>query len=322
MRFRDRPRSVRQFWCVLWNDPAVLLLLNRLFSWAWRWLPGGVLLGLLIQLHFSYFLLLPCHVALSSSERDPSDDNAGTNAPKPRPRESDARASAKLVATGGHVSRAELLVLILSVGMFAYMLWSGSSFRWSIFEERAGSPVAIPNEPYPATTSRFISKASIASTISPRTSTEGSRHTLAVVPPMFILAGFGFAGVVSIVGPAKRWLGTCLILPLLITLGVWAANSATIEKISRSEVDYRSRDAIARDIAVHLGASPEVYARRTYWWWVGWSIDPEIYAETYQRSVIPPAVQQSPLTSDQCILVTSARRRADARGGCARCCRL
>src|SRR5262249_28014455 len=52
-------------------------------------------------------------------------------------------AVAKLIARLWHSFRSddrpsaiELIVLALSVGVFAYMLWSGSSFRWSIFEER------------------------------------------------------------------------------------------------------------------------------------------------------------------------------------------
>jgi hypothetical protein len=137
-----------------------------------------------------------------------------------------------------------------------------------------------------------------------------TRHTLAMVPPLFILAGFGFAGMVNVVGPGKQWLGTWLIFPLLMALGVRATNSAAIERISRSEgewaVDYRSRDTIARDIAVRVGASPQVYARRTYWWWVGWSIDPEIYADTYRQSVTSPGTQKSSLTPEQYVLVTSA----------------
>src|SRR5262249_2507341 len=53
-----------------------------------------------------------------------------------------ARAS-KLIAplwqsssSADRISAIELVVLVLSVGIFAYTLWSGSSFRWSIFEER------------------------------------------------------------------------------------------------------------------------------------------------------------------------------------------
>src|SRR5262249_60757234 len=42
-----------------------------------------------------------------------------------------------------------------------------------------------------------------------------TRHTLAMVPPLFILAGFGFAGVVNLVAPAKHSPRPCLTLPLL-----------------------------------------------------------------------------------------------------------
>src|SRR5262249_10101802 len=89
-----------------------------------------------------------------------------------------------------------------------------------------------------------------------------------------------------------------------------AANSADIEKISRSEyewaIDYQSREAIARYLAVRFGMSPEVYARRTYWWWLGWSIDPEVYADIYRRSVPSSGTQKSVLTAEQCVLVTAA----------------
>jgi hypothetical protein len=51
--------------------------------------------------------------------------------------------AAKLIAplwqssrSADRISAIELIALMLSVGVFGYMMWSGSSFRWSIFEER------------------------------------------------------------------------------------------------------------------------------------------------------------------------------------------
>jgi hypothetical protein len=115
---------------------------------------------------------------------------------------------------------------------------------------------------------------------------------------------------VNVIAPERRWLGTWLIVPLLAVLCVRAANSAEIEKISRSEgewaIDYRSREAIARYLAVRLGMSPQVYARRIYWWWLGWSIDPEVYADIYRQSVASPGAQKSSLRSDQYVVITSA----------------
>jgi hypothetical protein len=137
-----------------------------------------------------------------------------------------------------------------------------------------------------------------------------ARHTLAMIPGLFMLAGFGFAGVMNTLGPERRWRGPWMAVPLIAVLCVRAANSADIEKISRPEyewaIDYRSREAIAKYLAVQLGMSPQLYATRTYWWWLGWSIDPEVYADIYRRSVTAPGAQKPSLTADQYVLVTPA----------------
>jgi hypothetical protein len=132
-----------------------------------------------------------------------------------------------------------------------------------------------------------------------------SRHTLAMVPALFILAGFGFAGAVNVVWPMRAEFGALLIVPLIAILGLHATNSAVMEKVSRSEgewaIDYASREAIAKDLILRLGMPPDVYAARTFWWWVGWSIDPEIYADIYRHVAPAP---KSLLTADQYVLVT------------------
>jgi hypothetical protein len=383
----------------LWNDPAVLLLLNRLlflgmalvlwwgirdwcgsagalfavfvliaserilalsywpihpnfslffaFLYACALLRGavdgrrgwlifsGLLLGILTQLHFSYFLLLPCHVVLvvlGNYDRDrwtkpfaiaafliplapflvidavQGFPNISQIAQRPRfhglyPNKPFGNASLLPLVLGwsreisGPLSNvfSTLTTLLIALGI---AIGLGSV---------AGPARLARMTPARGATALFCIPAFELTVLGMGYNT---RHTLAMVPALFILAGFGFAGVMNVVGPAKQWLGTWLIFPLLMALGVRAANSVAIERIGRSEgewaVDYRSRDAIARDMAIRLGASPQVYARRTYWWWVGWSIDPEIYADTYRRSVISPAAQKSPLTSDQYVLVTSA----------------
>src|SRR5262249_8056825 len=63
--------------------------------------------------------------------------------PSVRPRGRVTARVSKLIAplwqsfrSAERISAIELVVLILSIGISAYMLWSGSSFRWSIFEER------------------------------------------------------------------------------------------------------------------------------------------------------------------------------------------
>jgi hypothetical protein len=134
-----------------------------------------------------------------------------------------------------------------------------------------------------------------------------SRHTLATVPALFMLAGFGFAGIVGALRPARAWIATATILPLLAVVAARAVDAANMARIVQSEgewaIDYKSREAIAMDMAVRLGVSPELYSKRTIWWWVGWSIDPAIYARIYGRSV-PAGDQNSLLAPDQYVLVT------------------
>jgi hypothetical protein len=298
---------------------------------------SGLLLGILTQLHFSYFLLLPCHVVLvllGNYDRDrwtkplaiavflmplapflvidavQGFPNISQIAQRPRfhglyPNKPFgnasllplvlgwAQADPYLPLVGGPLSN---ILWTLTVLMIALGITVGLGLV-------AGSARSARMTPALAATVLFCIPTFELAVLGMGYNT---RHTLAIVPALFILAGFGFAGVMNGVGPAKR---TWLILPLLIFLGVRAANSVAIEKISRSEgewaIDYRSRETIARDLAVRFGMPPQVYATKTYWWWVGWSIDPEAYADIYRRSVISPAAQKSPLTSDQYVLVTS-----------------
>jgi hypothetical protein len=383
----------------LWNDPAVLLLLNRLlflgiplvlwwglrdwcgpagslfavfafiaserivalsywpihpnfslffaFLYACALLRGaidgrrgwlifsGVLLGILIQLHFSYFLLLPCHillVLLANSDRDRWT----------RP----------------------LAIVVFFIPLIPFLVIDAVQGLPNIFQiaQRPRLHGLYPNTPFgnagllpltlgwidegkgplatilSALTVLMIGLGSIIGLGSLATATRGAkmspalaaailvfvpafeltvlgmgyntRHTLAMIPGLFMLAGFGFAGLVNVLAPGRRWLGPWLTVPLVAVMCVRAANSADIEKISRSEyewaIDYRSRESIATYLATRLGMSPEVYAARTYWWWLGWSIDPEVYTDIYRRSVPFPGAQKSVLTADEYVLVTPA----------------
>jgi hypothetical protein len=382
----------------LWNDPAVLLLLNRLlflgmalvlwwgirdwcgpagalfavfaliaserivalsywpihpnfslffaFLYACALLRGtldgrrgwlifsAVLLGILTQLHFSYFLLLPCHVLLvllGNYDRDRwtkplaiavfliplapflvidavnGFPNISQIAERPRfhglyPNKPFGNAGLLPLVAGwidegsGPLAKVLSPLTILMIG-FGCVIGLGSVAATTRSARMTPALAAAVLFFVPAFELTFLGMG------------YNTRHTLAMVPALFILAGFGFAGAVNVIGPARRWLGTWLIFPLLIVLGVRAANSAAIEKISRSEgewaIDYQSREAIAKDLAVRLRMLPQVYARKTYWWWIGWSIDPEIYGDIYRRSVPSPVAEKSSLMSDQYVLVTS-----------------
>jgi hypothetical protein len=135
-----------------------------------------------------------------------------------------------------------------------------------------------------------------------------TRHTLAMVPALFILVAIGAAGAVALFRLSAPRLAPLVILPLVVGLALRASDSAVIGKTIVFErewaVDYRAREDIATDLATRLGLSPEAYRSRTYWWWVGWSIDPAIYADIHRRVVGSAAAPRSSPRPDQWVLVT------------------
>jgi hypothetical protein len=296
---------------------------------------SGILLSILIQLHFSYFLLLPCHILLVLLGN--ADRNRWT---KP------------------------IAIAVFFIPLIPFLVIDAVQGFPNIFQiaQRPRLHSMYPSMPFgnagllplmlgwidegngplakilSALTVLMIGLGCIIGLGSLATTTRGgrmtpalaatvlvfvpafeltllgmgynTRHTLAMIPGLFMLAGFGFAGLVNVLAPGRRWLGPWLTVPLVAVMFVRAANSTNIEKVSRSEyewaIDYRSREAIAKYLAVQLGMSPHLYATRTYWWWLGWSIDPEVYADIYRRSVPSPGTQKSVLTADEYVLVTSA----------------
>jgi hypothetical protein len=296
---------------------------------------SGILLGILIQLHFSYFLLLPCHillVLLGNSDRDrwtkplaiaiffiplipflvidavQGFPNILQIAQRPRlhglyPNKPFGNAGLLPLVLGwideGDGPLAKLLsaltVLMIGLGCIIGLGSLAATTRGARMTPALAATVLVFVPAFELTVLGMG---------------YNSRHTLAMIPGLFMLAGFGFAGLVNLLAPGRRWLGPWLTVPLVAVICVRAANSADIEKVSRSEyewaIDYRSREAIAKYLAVQLGMSPQLYATRTYWWWLGWSIDPEVYADIYRRSVPSPGSQKSVLTADQYVLVTSA----------------
>src|SRR6185503_5741595 len=302
------------------------------------WLVGsGLLLGLLTQLHFSYFLLLPCHALLVAFGNDQED-----------------RWTKPLALVAVFVPLAPYLLLDALAGFpniaqiiqqprfhpayvpakpFGNAAILPMVFSWS--QEVAGPlsgllstlttpliglgivigvgsvAVSAGSERRPMTPALAVAILFCVPVAELTALGMGynSRHTIAAVPALFMLAGIGFGGAVRLLRPTQAWLGTAAIVPLLVVLGIRAADSANMTRIAQSEgewaVDYKSREAIATDLAVRLGVSPEVYAKRTFWWWVGWSIDPAIYAGIYRRAA-GGAAPTSPLPDDHYVLITGA----------------
>jgi hypothetical protein len=295
---------------------------------------SGLLLGVLTQLHFSYFLLVVCHVLLVLFGNGQPDrwtkalaiaaifvplgpfllidalhgfPNIAQIAERPRfhglyPNRLFGNVGLLPLVlgwvrqTGGPLSNllSQLTMLLMGVGLAIGI----------------GSVAASNKSTRGSMTPAFAATILFCAPLFELTALGmgyNSRHTLAIVPAAFMLAGFGFAGLVGMLRPARAWIATAAILPLLAVVGVRAADSADMARIVQSEgewaIDYKSREAIATDMVVRLGVSPEHYAKRTIWWWVGWSIDPAIYARIFAR-VAPLGGQKSLLAPDQYLLVT------------------
>ena len=299
-----------------------------------RWLIlSGLLLGLLTQLHFSYFLFLPAHILLVALGNDGRDrwtkplavgavllplapfllidavhgfPNIAQIVQRPRlhalyPNTPFANASLLPLVFGwlrqvsGPLSdvTSTLTILLLAVGI-AVGIGSAAGAGRARMTPPLGAAILFCVPAFELTVLGMG---------------YNTRHTLTMVPALFLLAGFGFDVIVKLLAPAHRQVGAALVLALVVLVGLRAGNAATLARISKSEgewaIDYRSRQAIAADLAGRLGMTPRQYAGRIYWWWVGWSIDPEIYGNLYWRVAPAAGVRKSSLSSDQYVLVTA-----------------
>ena len=295
---------------------------------------SGLLLGILTQLHFSYFLLVLCHVLLVLFGNRQLDRwtkalaIAAVFVPLAPFLLIDALQGFPNIAQIAQRPRFHGLYpnrLFGNVGLlpliFGWVRQTGGPFSNLLSQLTLpligmglaigiGSLAASKKSPRGGMTPAFAATILFCGPLFELTALGmgyNSRHTLAIVPALFMLAGIGFAGIVDTLRPARAWIATAAILPLLAVVGVRAADGANMARIVQSEgewaIDYKSREAIATDMAVRLGVSPELYAKRTIWWWVGWSIDPAIYARIYGRAVLARG-QKSLLAPDQYVLVT------------------
>lgn len=294
---------------------------------------SGLLLGFLVELHFSYFLLVICHIVLVvfgyaqrqrwmkplavaavfvpllpslAADAVHGFPNIAQILERPRfhglyPDRLFGNAGLLALVLGwvrqpsGALSQpfSQLVVVLIGVGLAVGVGSAAAAARTG----RAGMTAA---------TAVTLLLCVPLVTLTVMGMGYNSRHTLAIAPALFMLAGIGFAGIVALLRPAKPWLAPAGLLLLLLVVGWRAADSAGMTRITRSEgewaIDYKSRETIARDLALRLGVTPEIYARRSFWWWVGWSIDPEIYANIYRRATHGRQATP-PLPPDQYVLV-------------------
>jgi hypothetical protein len=297
---------------------------------------SGLLLGVLTQLHFSYFLLLPCHfllVAFGNEARDrwtkplaaaavfiPLAPFLVIDAVQGFPNISQIVQRPRFHADYPNAPFGNTRLLSVTLGWPQQIggPYSGVSSGLTMLLIGIGLAIGLGSAAARMHSGRGRMTPAFAATLllcvplfelTAQGLGYNSRHTLSTAPPLFILAAFGFAGVMSAIRATPPWIGIALVLPLIGTLGLRAADSTTLARVIQSEgewaVDYRSRQAIATDLATRLDLSPGTYPDRTIWWWVGWSIDPAIYRD-YYRSVVRIQAPGSVLAADDYVLVTGA----------------
>lgn len=275
---------------------------------------SGFLLGLLFQLHFSYFMLLPCHIVLASfancrgkllktaavaavfallipnliADGLAEFSNIRQIAAMPR---FHPEYVISAPAANTHLLRltmewlrqlpgllanpwAHILALMSGVGI-------GSAIFWLSGAHGNGRRLTLSIAAAVLCCGPLFCLSALGMGYN-------SRHTISIVPGLFLLIGVGFGAMTRIFPAAWRGpAGAIAVLGFLAVIGVRLADSPRLAEVTSRQgewaVDYRQREAIADDLIARLGVTPELYQSRVYWWWIGWSMAPEIFADAYRK---------------------------------------
>ena len=228
---------------------------------------SGLLLGVLTQLHFSYFLLLPAHFLLVGFGNGPRDrwtrplaaaavlvplapfliidalqgfPNITQIAERPRFHAHYPNAplgNIRLLSVGlawpqqirGPYADvfSQLTVLLIGIGVALGL----------------GSAMAMRTSPRARMTPAFAATLLLCVPLF-ELNAQGlgynSRHTLSMMPALFILAAVGFAAVMQLLRATRPWVGVALMLPLIAVLGLRAADSRAIATVVQSEGEWAS----------------------------------------------------------------------------------
>ncbi len=117
----------------------------------------------------------------------------------------------------------------------------------------------------------------------------GPRHLISIAAILFLVAGYGFESLLrSIRLSAARAFSVLAIGVLAIGFSSTVFDFSTAIAVTSREgewaVGYFNRKKVAEYLITQLGITQEQYERQTYWWWIGWSMAPELYAD--ERAII------------------------------------
>jgi len=104
------------------------------------------------------------------------------------------------------------------------------------------------------------------------------RHMISYAPLLFFLIGTGIDYLVKIRG--SFLISVCAIFVVLsLVFMAPAANNAAAVANSGSEwaVDYINRNTILDSLTPQMGLPEEKYETNVYWWWIGYAADPFVY---------------------------------------------
>ena len=130
------------------------------------------------------------------------------------------------------------------------------------------------------------------------------RHTISYGPTMFVILGAG-AGLLASRKGVLGWIAPALAMAFTALLVVNVVATPRVERLSRAAgewaVDYNQRQAVLDKMCGQFGLSPAQYGSRVYWWWLGWSADPRVYT----RQIPAQGCRGSGLADGQYLLALS-----------------
>jgi hypothetical protein len=295
---------------------------------------SGLLLGVLTQLHFSYFLLVPAHIALAVFGNlraaflktlcivavfvplipylvvEAMQDFPNTRQIMTMPRfHPEYVLSSPLANTNVLVLTLEWLrqfpgLLAEPISRFVVGM-VGVGIASAIFAAagRADGPARMT---LPAAAAALFCFPLLGLTLMGMG--YGSRHTISILPGMFLLAGIGFGTATRLLLGSWERASAVIVLLLLATFGWRIMDNDRIAAVTRQQgewaVDYRQRETIADDLITRLGITPEIYLARVFWWWLGWSMAPEIFGDLYRKRRGEGRLPSGAIAPDDYILIT------------------
>lgn len=110
------------------------------------------------------------------------------------------------------------------------------------------------------------------------------RHFILIVPLIFLWVGLGVESMIRFFPLLGRMFLAAMTLLLVITALRSPQETAALSRryIREWSRPYGERSQIAESIA-RMGVTPEDYRKKVFWFWVGWTMAPELYDRVWRK---------------------------------------